>query len=143
MEQPDGNTIIENLSEIPVKSPEDIFTMLRFGENHRHYGETNMNERSSRSHTIFRLIIESSVIEEDENEEDEAQKDSGAAVTVSHLNIVDLAGSERASQTGASGERLREGGNINKSLLTLGKPILPECSGRCENNTIFVYEQAP
>ena len=45
----------------------------------------------------------------------------GTCMTVSQLNLVDLAGSERASQTGAVGDRLREGGNINKSLLILGE----------------------
>ena len=65
-----------------------------------------------RSHTIFRIIIESSDIE---------SEDLGRVINVSHLNLVDLAGSERASQTGASGERLREGININKSLMVLGQ----------------------
>lgn len=69
-----------------------------------------MNDRSSRSHTIFRIIIES---------RDEAEGDDGP-VRVAHLNLVDLAGSERASATGAEGQRLKEGGHINKSLLTLG-----------------------
>lgn len=45
------------------------------------------------------------------------------AVTVSHLNLVDLAGSENASQTGATGDRLKEGGYINKSLFMLGRVI--------------------
>jgi len=66
-----------------------------------------------RSHTIFRIIIESAVL----NEHD------GHGIMVSHLNLVDLAGSERSSQTGAVGERFREGVNINKSLMTLGQVI--------------------
>ena len=64
-----------------------------------------------RSHTIFRIIIESAVLSEHE----------GHGIMVSHLNLVDLAGSERSSQTGAVGERFREGVNINKSLMTLGQ----------------------
>ncbi|XP_022235157.1 centromere-associated protein E-like, partial [Limulus polyphemus] len=80
----------------------------------RHTGETNMNERSSRSHTIFRMIIESRMrVDEDVDE----------AVNVSQLNLVDLAGSERAGQTGATGDRFREGIHINKSLLMLGHVI--------------------
>lgn len=46
-----------------------------------------------------------------------------AAVTIGELNLVDLAGSERANKTGAEGSRLKEGANINKSLLTLGLVI--------------------
>lgn len=71
-----------------------------------------MNDLSSRSHSIFRIVIES--------------KDIGSEdgiVQVSTLNLVDLAGSERADQTKATGERLREGGHINKSLLALSKVI--------------------
>ncbi|KAG5455961.1 MAG: P-loop containing nucleoside triphosphate hydrolase protein, partial [Olpidium bornovanus] len=67
-----------------------------------------MNERSSRSHTIFRLIIEG-------KDRDPVEGD----LAVKRANLVDLAGSERASHTGAEGARLREGGNINKSLLAL------------------------
>ena len=70
-----------------------------------------MNERSSRSHTIFRMTIESK------------SDDELGAVKVSVLNLVDLAGSERVGHTGAEGIRLKEGGHINKSLLTLGSVI--------------------
>ncbi len=56
-------------------------------------------------------------------EEGGRQEISGKAITVSHLNLVDLAGSERASQTGATGERLREGAQINNSLMVLGQVI--------------------
>ncbi|KAL0239552.1 hypothetical protein GEMRC1_009660 [Eukaryota sp. GEM-RC1] len=72
-----------------------------------------MNDRSSRSHAIFRIILESK----------DNLKDSDGAVRISHLNLVDLAGSERASQTGAKGTQLREASNINKSLLYLGTLI--------------------
>ncbi|EOA96425.1 Centromeric protein E [Anas platyrhynchos] len=70
-----------------------------YNEN-RHYGETKMNEHSSRSHTIFRMIIES------RERSDLANANCDGAVMVSHLNLVDLAGSERASQTGSEGEDL-------------------------------------
>uniref|UniRef100_A0A0A9DJE5 Kinesin-like protein n=1 Tax=Arundo donax TaxID=35708 RepID=A0A0A9DJE5_ARUDO len=91
---------------------------MTFGESHRHFGETNMNLYSSRSHTIFRMVIESRE-KVDENE----PGDSCDAVRVSVLNLVDLAGSERASKTGAEGMRLKEGSHINKSLMTLGTVI--------------------
>merc|ERR1719354_1006569 len=70
-----------------------------------------MNEKSSRSHTIFRMTIES---------RDSGSKDS---IKLSLLNLVDLAGSERVGHTGAEGIRLKEGSHINKSLLALGTVI--------------------
>lgn len=90
------------------------------GEANRHTGETNMNERSSRSHTIFRMVIES---RERKSEGESGQGRYAGAVKVSSLSLVDLAGSERVAHTGAEGIRLKEGSHINKSLLTLGTVI--------------------
>ena len=104
---------------------------MKEGEKSRKVGATNMNERSSRSHTIFRLRIESSnrvsddetITEEEEDEgEDKVSpcrsvsdfRYEGEQIMVSQLNLVDLAGSERAAQTGAGGTRLKEGCNINQ-----------------------------
>uniref|UniRef100_A0A7N2M351 Kinesin-like protein n=1 Tax=Quercus lobata TaxID=97700 RepID=A0A7N2M351_QUELO len=109
---------VAGLREEIVASPEQVLHFMEFGESHRHIGETNMNLYSSRSHTIFRMIIES----RDKNE-DEDINNSCDAVRVSVLNLVDLAGSERAAKTGAEGVRLREGSHINKSLMTLGTVI--------------------
>ncbi|XP_063166802.1 centromere-associated protein E [Candoia aspera] len=111
---------VEDLSEEVVVSPEQVMSWLEKGEKNRHYGETKMNERSSRSHTIFRMIIES-------KEKDTTSSSYEGAVMVSHLNLVDLAGSERASQTGAEGIRLKEGCNINRSLFILGQVIKKLC----------------
>uniref|UniRef100_A0A4W3I843 Kinesin-like protein n=1 Tax=Callorhinchus milii TaxID=7868 RepID=A0A4W3I843_CALMI len=77
-----------------------------------------MNEHSSRSHTIFRMILESR-----EKNDGSMPESIDEAVKVAHLNLVDLAGSERASQTGAEGVRLKEGCNINRSLFVLGQVI--------------------
>ena len=79
---------------------------MKEGEKFRKVGSTNMNERSSRSHTIFRLRIESS--------NRVSREDEGEQIMASQLNLVDLAGSERAAQTGAGGVRLKEGCNINQ-----------------------------
>ncbi|XP_058202133.1 kinesin-like protein KIN-7O [Rhododendron vialii] len=109
---------VAGLREETVASPEKVLEFMEFGESHRHIGETNMNLSSSRSHTIFHMIIESRNRCED--------KDVGSscdAVRVSVLNLVDLAGSERAAKTGAEGVRLKEGSHINKSLMTLGTVI--------------------
>ncbi|WZZ23328.1 hypothetical protein YC2023_124715 [Brassica napus] len=103
---------VAGLREEIVASPRQVLEMMEFGESHRHIGATNMNVHSSRSHTIFRMVIESSQKTQDDD-----------AVRVSVLNLVDLAGSERASKTGAEGVRLKEGSHINKSLMTLGTVI--------------------
>ncbi|GMY19366.1 kinesin-like protein kin-7o [Fagus crenata] len=109
---------VAGLREEIVASPEQVLDLMEFGESHRHIGETNMNLYSSRSHTIFRMIIESR-----DKSEDEDIGSSVDAVRVSVLNLVDLAGSERAAKTGAEGVRLKEGSHINKSLMTLGTVI--------------------
>uniref|UniRef100_A0A0K2TD80 Centromere-associated protein E n=1 Tax=Lepeophtheirus salmonis TaxID=72036 RepID=A0A0K2TD80_LEPSM len=117
-EDTEGNVWVDGATEEIVSAPEEVIQCLLYGEQHRHIGSTNMNKRSSRSHTIFRLIIESSQVSSHEG-----NGEPDGAITVSHLNLVDLAGSERVEQTGSTGERLREGGNINKSLLVLSQVI--------------------
>ncbi|XP_056158282.1 kinesin-like protein KIN-7O isoform X4 [Syzygium oleosum] len=109
---------VAGLREEIVASPDQVLDLMEFGEAHRHIGETNMNVYSSRSHTIFRMIIESR-----DKTEDGVGGSSCDAVRVSVLNLVDLAGSERAAKTGAEGVRLKEGSHINKSLMTLGTVI--------------------
>ncbi|KAI8055894.1 P-loop containing nucleoside triphosphate hydrolase protein [Syncephalis plumigaleata] len=108
-ETPNREVFVGNLSETPVYSANEVMELLRKGEG-KHYlynKETNMNERSSRSHTIFRMIIES--------RNHQSYKDKSKATRISCLNLVDLAG----------------GGHINKSLLALGSVIarLAEQSG--------------
>ncbi|NXM33742.1 CENPE protein, partial [Oxyruncus cristatus] len=115
------NTYVEDLIEEVVVAPEQVMEWIKKGERNRHYGETKMNEHSSRSHTIFRMIIES------RERSDPANANCDGAVMVSHLNLVDLAGSERASQTGSEGVRLKEGCNINRSLFILGQVIKKLC----------------
>ncbi|KAL7097766.1 hypothetical protein ACP275_10G163100 [Erythranthe tilingii] len=109
---------VAGLREEIVASADQVLQLMEFGESHRHIGETNMNVYSSRSHTIFRMIIESR-----EKTGDSEAEFSCDAVRVSVLNLVDLAGSERAAKTGAEGVRLKEGSHINKSLMTLGTVI--------------------
>ncbi|XP_018107419.1 centromere-associated protein E isoform X2 [Xenopus laevis] len=112
------NVYVADLTEELVMVPEHVIQWIKKGEKNRHYGETKMNDHSSRSHTIFRMIVES----RDRNDPTNSENCDGA-VMVSHLNLVDLAGSERASQTGAEGVRLKEGCNINRSLFILGQVI--------------------
>lgn len=87
-----------------------------------------MNEKSSRSHTICRLTIESR--KRDAKGRREARDSICGAVKCSQLNLVDLAGSERVKDTLAQGTRLKEGGHINKSLLALGTVIGKLSEGR-------------
>ncbi|XP_061641704.1 centromere-associated protein E isoform X2 [Phyllopteryx taeniolatus] len=112
------NIYVADLTEELVTSPAQALGWIRKGEKNRHYGMTKMNQRSSRSHTIFRMILESR-----ERSDLASGENADGAIIVSHLNLVDLAGSERASQTGAEGTRLKEGCNINRSLFTLGQVI--------------------
>ncbi|OUS46943.1 P-loop containing nucleoside triphosphate hydrolase protein [Ostreococcus tauri] len=107
-------TYVSGLREEVVSMPSQVIALLERGTKLRHVGATNMNAHSSRSHTIFRMIIESKAI---------AGGTDGAGVLQSTLNLVDLAGSERMSKTGAEGERAKEGAHINKSLMTLGVVI--------------------
>ncbi|XP_076754844.1 uncharacterized protein LOC143425727 [Xylocopa sonorina] len=112
-EDASGQVILQCREEI-TNCPHNVLSIMKKGDKNRRIGETNMNERSSRSHTIFRITIESR----------EAGGDSDGAVQVSQLNLVDLAGSERARLTGATGERFKEGRHINLSLSTLGLVIM-------------------
>lgn len=102
-------------TEKVTSSPEEVLEAMREGEVNRQTGATNMNEKSSRSHSIFQITIES-------REHIEGTQEAGC-VNVSQLNLVDLAGSERAGQTGATGLRFKEGTHINKSLSALALVI--------------------
>ncbi|XP_058213223.1 kinesin-like protein KIN-7D, mitochondrial [Rhododendron vialii] len=104
-------TYVEGIKEEVVLSPGHALSFIAAGEEHRHVGSNNYNLFSSRSHTIFTLMIESS-----------AHGDEYDGVVFSQLNLIDLAGSE-SSKTETSGLRRKEGAYINKSLLTLGTVI--------------------
>ncbi|KAK2707023.1 hypothetical protein QYM36_014895, partial [Artemia franciscana] len=110
-----NEVVIKELSEEMCSTPDSVIDVMKKGEKLRHIACTNMNERSSRSHTIFRIIIESRSRCETGSDE--------IAIQLSHLNLVDLAGSEKVNQTGATGGRFKEGCAINVSLSALGKVI--------------------
>nr|XP_044999462.1 centromere-associated protein E [Jaculus jaculus] len=116
------NVYVADLTEEVVSTSEMALQWLSKGEKNRHCGITKMNQRSSHSHTIFRLILES-------REKGESSNCDGS-IKVSHLNLVDLAGSERATQTGGEGVRLKEGCNINRSLFILGQVIKKLSDGK-------------
>ncbi|XP_020610321.1 kinesin-like protein KIF13B [Orbicella faveolata] len=105
---------VEGLTKLVVSSFKDIETLMIEGNKSRTVAATNMNTESSRSHAVFNIVLT-------RNEYDKQTESVGEKV--SKLSLVDLAGSERASKSGAEGERLKEGSNINRSLVTLGQVI--------------------
>ncbi|XP_044059636.1 kinesin-like protein KIF13B isoform X5 [Siniperca chuatsi] len=121
---------VDGLSRLAVASYKDVESLMSEGNKSRTVAATNMNEESSRSHAVFNIILTHTL-------KDLQSGTSGEKV--SRLSLVDLAGSERAAKTGAAGERLKEGSNINKSLTTLGLVIsaLAE-QGTAKNKTKFV-----
>lgn len=126
------------LTEEVVTCPLDVMKMIQRGEANRHISSTDYNLHSSRSHTIFQMIIESrernSTSTAIHHRRTLTQSGYGAnkskeTVRISQLNLIDLAGSEKAA---TNEERRKEGAFINKSLLTLGTVIskLTEASNR-------------
>ncbi|GAX19565.1 centromeric protein E [Fistulifera solaris] len=120
-EDPRRGVFVQCEEEI-VSNFEDLLGVLFRGDKSRSFASTAMNERSSRSHTILRITIESR--EKTVDDASGEDSDGGGAVLVSTLNLVDLAGSESVRHTGATGERQKEGGMINQSLLTLSRVIV-------------------
>ena len=116
---------VNNLSEISVNNLEKAMQLLNKGESNRIIAETKLNEKSSRSHTIFKINIEFHMKEKNNNKEKKYN---------SQLNLVDLAGSENVSKAKCEGIRIKEGGNINKSLLALSNVI----NKLSQNNKSFV-----
>lgn len=113
-EHPRFGPYVEDLNTHPVNSITALKNWLAVGNSQRATAATGMNDKSSRSHSIFTIILTLS----------EVNSESEKLLTKrSRINLVDLAGCERVSQTCASGDRLKEGVSINQSLLTLGKVI--------------------
>ncbi|XVE64027.1 hypothetical protein DITRI_Ditri07aG0068400 [Diplodiscus trichospermus] len=109
LDDPEKGTVVEKLVEETVSNDQHLRHLISICEAQRQVGETALNDTSSRSHQIIRLIIQSTLRENSDC----------VRSFVASLNFVDLAGSERASQTHADGARLREGCHINLSLMTL------------------------
>ncbi|KAJ9207413.1 hypothetical protein DTO164E3_687 [Paecilomyces variotii] len=126
-----GRIILTGLHQVTINSFEDLIGALNFGSSIRQTDSTAVNAKSSRSHAVFSLNLvqrkspnSTSAKEKRLSMPVEAMSGSDASVTVdSKLHFVDLAGSERLKNTGASGERAREGISINAGLASLGKVI--------------------
>ncbi|KAM3860456.1 kinesin-like protein KIF20A [Diretmus argenteus] len=104
-----GNAYVRDLKWINIQNFEEASKLLRFGNKNRSAAATKMNQSSSRSHSIFTMKL--------------LKIDGVTVQRISEFSLCDLAGSERCTKTKTFGERLKEAGNINNSLLTLGKCI--------------------
>ncbi|XP_045068425.1 kinesin-like protein KIF16B isoform X6 [Coregonus clupeaformis] len=111
-EHPKDGPYVEDLSKHLVQNYHDVEELMEAGNINRTTAATGMNDTSSRSHAIFTINFTQAKFDAEMPCE-----------TISKIHLVDLAGSERADTTGATGVRLKEGGNINKSLVTLGNVI--------------------
>jgi len=106
----DGKVFVQGLEEMTVDSMSDVRTAIRTAQGNRAVGAHNMNEHSSRSHLVLTINTHSRNLIS-------GQECQGK------LNLIDLAGSERVGKTDATGDRLKEAQNINKSLSALGDVI--------------------
>jgi len=123
-DDPIHGAVLDELHEFICSSEADVMSLVKKGEQNRHFRSTKMNAQSSRSHTIFKLIVE--------------KKGKQEEITTSALSFVDLAGSERQTKAGTSGNALREGRNINKSLLALREVI----TNLAEKNAFVPYRNS-
>ncbi|CAN8276635.1 unnamed protein product [Cochlearia groenlandica] len=121
-DDPEKGTVVDKATEETLRDWNHLKELLSICEAQRKIGETSLNEKSSRSHQIIRLTVESSAREF-------LNKENSTTLMAS-VSFIDLAGSERASQAMSAGERLKEGCHINRSLLTLGTVIRKLSKGR-------------
>ena len=124
-EDPKKGTFVQGLSVVECRGVGDVSALVASGAASRRVGSTRMNAGSSRSHSIFTLRIEQSVV-------------GHGDYTVAHLHLVDLAGSERQKKTGAEGDRLDEAKAINWSLTVLGNCISALIAPSSNTSTHFI-----
>ncbi|KAJ9660861.1 hypothetical protein H2201_006753 [Coniosporium apollinis] len=113
-ESPADGVYIQGLTDVAVRSYADISRLFRIGDANRTTAATKMNDSSSRSHAVFTIHLKQ--IQHSLTTDSVIERSA-------RMRLVDLAGSERAKATEATGQRLVEGGKINKSLTTLGRVI--------------------
>ncbi|XP_070178787.1 kinesin-like protein KIF23 [Littorina saxatilis] len=109
------NMYVHNCVEVEVKTTEEAFEVLYKGQKRRKVAHTSLNAESSRSHSVFNIrLVQAPLDTRGEEVLQDPEK-----MCVSQLSLVDLAGSERTNRTRNAGDRLKEAGNINQSLMTL------------------------
>uniref|UniRef100_M0ZPI7 Kinesin-like protein n=1 Tax=Solanum tuberosum TaxID=4113 RepID=M0ZPI7_SOLTU len=113
MEDGKGAVFIRGLEEVTVSTADEIYKILEKGSVNKHTAETLLNKQSNRSHSIFSITLHVK----------ECTHEGLELIKCGKLNLVDLAGSENILRSGAKEGRAREAGEINKSLLTLGRVI--------------------
>ncbi|XP_011505660.1 PREDICTED: kinesin-like protein KIF23 [Ceratosolen solmsi marchali] len=109
------NMYVHAVTEVEVKSSNEAFEIFQKGQRRRRVAHTALNAESSRSHSVFTIRL----IQAPLDSEGEQIMQDKRSIIVSQLSLVDLAGSERTNRTKNTGQRLREAGNINNSLMTL------------------------
>lgn len=122
-ESADTGIYVKNLTSKVVKSFPEIDSVMQAGKKNRSVGATLMNQGSSRSHSVFVIVVE--CCSKDQRGEEH--------IRVGKLNLVDLAGSERQGKTGATGDRLKEATKINLSLSALGNVISALVDGKTQH----------
>ena len=135
-EHPSTGPYVEDLAKLAVRSFQEIEHLMDEGNKARTVAATSMNETSSRSHAVFTLTVTQ------KRHDVETRMDTEK---VAKISLVDLAGSERATSTGATGARLKEGAEINRSLSTLGRVIaaLADLSmGKKKNMSMVPYRDS-
>ncbi|KAL8839989.1 MAG: hypothetical protein Q9170_001531 [Blastenia crenularia] len=135
-EHPSTGPYVEDLAKLAVRSFPEIQHLMDEGNKARTVAATSMNDTSSRSHAVFTLIVTQ------RRHDVETSMDTEK---VAKISLVDLAGSERATSTGATGARLKEGAEINRSLSTLGRVIaaLADLStGKKKNISMVPYRDS-
>ncbi|KAG9621813.1 kinesin-domain-containing protein, partial [Aureobasidium melanogenum] len=119
-EDPRRGVYATPLKEEIVQSPNQLLRVIACGDQQRRVAGTQFNARSSRSHAVVQIVVESRERSAVPVGDPRRDKLLPGSVLVSTLSLIDLAGSEKAAE---SKERRTEGGHINKSLLTLGTVI--------------------
>lgn len=128
---PGVGVTVPTLTSQAVMNATDCYNWLNVGNKNRITAATLMNEKSSRSHTIFTISLEQ--IQESSTVGDSPRTPVIGGIRRGKLNLVDLAGSERQCKTGAFGERLKEATKINLSLSALGNVISALVDGKTKH----------